>query len=696
MALKLSIRRKLDLILGSMGVLLLVLAALGVRSALQGNGDARRVAAMTSIGEQLFQAMLQGRIERGGLLGGLAGEAPADAAVLNRVLEFRRNSDAALARALQEMAADGGAQTAAVAARLRAAREGVAALRQQLDAQLRLPRSARAAEITAAAPRSSQAYLDGLLAAHDEVLGTIRLVSSRVDRMLALKDAAWSARLSGGLMALRTEAGLAQGAPLDQAAQLALAEERGRIRLAWGQVAAAAGQADLAPPVADAIRRAGEAFPEPFFRHVAEVVQSLEKGAPDMALAELQRRNISMLGAAADVALAAMQETASLARAQAAEKRLLLVLNGLALAAALVLMAGGFGLVLRGVARPLAAMTSAMRQLAAHDLEVAIPGIGRQDEIGDMAAAVGVFRENMATADRLRAQQQAAQAAREQRAEALARLIDGFQAQIGERVGALSAAAQEMEATAGSMRSIAKETDGQAGAVTAAAQEASGGVQTVAAAAEQLTASIGEINRQVGQATEVTAEAVRSAEHTDATVRALAESAQRIGDVVQLISSIAGQTNLLALNATIEAARAGEAGKGFAVVASEVKSLATQTTRATEEIGGQITQIQAATQKAVQAIQEIAGTIGSVSDITANIATAIEEQSTATREIAQTVQRTAQATDTVSQNITAVSAGAYETGAAAQEVLSAASGLSGQSAQLKQEVDAFLARVKAA
>ncbi|MDT8332311.1 methyl-accepting chemotaxis protein [Roseomonas gilardii] len=371
---------------------------------------------------------------------------------------------------------------------------------------------------------------------------------------------------------------------------------------------------------------------------------------------------------------------------------------GIAASAALaVLLCLGCGFsIVRGVSRPVRDMTTAMERLAGHDLSVTIPGLERQDEIGGMARAVAVFRDSMQTADRLAAEQAAERQAREQRAERIERLVQGFETRAGGMVGVLSAAATELEATARGMRATAEQTNHQASEVSGAAEQAGQGVQTVAAAAEELATSIQEISRQVSQAAGVTNKAVDEARRTNETVRLLAEGAARIGEVVGLISSIAGQTNLLALNATIEAARAGEAGKGFAVVASEVKALAAQTARATEEIGAQIGQIQQATSGAVVAIQNIAATIEEVSAITVTIASAVEEQSAATGEISRTVNQTALATDAVGRNIVEVSRGASDTGAAATQVLGAAGDLSKQSEQLTHEVHEFTTGVRAA
>ena len=350
----------------------------------------------------------------------------------------------------------------------------------------------------------------------------------------------------------------------------------------------------------------------------------------------------------------------------------------------------------RGLVARVVALDGTMRRLADGDLAAQVAPSRQQDEIARMAATVSVFRDNMLRTEQLTAAQAAEQAIKEQRAERLDGLTHGFEDRVGGLVGLVASAAAQLQTTARSMTGTASETTQQAANVAMAAEEASVNVQTVASAAEELAASIGEISRQVAQSAKVAGKAVEDAKRTDTVVRALAEGAQKIGEVVSLISNIASQTNLLALNATIEAARAGDAGKGFAVVASEVKSLATQTAKATEDIGRQIAQVQASTAEAVASIQAIGATIGEVSHISATIAAAVEEQGAATQEIARNVQRASAGTLAVTTNIAGVGAGANNTGAAATEVLGAAGALSRQAEELHSAVSQFIREVKAA
>ena len=353
-------------------------------------------------------------------------------------------------------------------------------------------------------------------------------------------------------------------------------------------------------------------------------------------------------------------------------------------------------LVARSILGPVRGMTEAMTRLSHGDWTVEVPGRELRDEIGAMAGAVEVFKQNGIRAERLAAGEAQEQAARHRRAETLAALVHDFEGRVGTLTESLSQAAAELQGTASSMTDTAARTDGRAAQVAAAAHQMSGSVSVVAASAEELGASIQEIARQVSQSAAISDRAAQDAARTDGIVKDLAAGAQRIGDVVGLISEIAGKTNLLALNATIEAARAGEAGKGFAVVASEVKSLASQTSRATGEIGQQVQEIQAATRAAVEAIDGIVNTIAEVSRIAAGIAAAVEQQGAATEEIARSVQQAAQSSGEVTGNISEVSQAAADTGRAASEVLHSAGQVAREAEALTREVGGFIAGVRAA
>jgi methyl-accepting chemotaxis protein len=355
-------------------------------------------------------------------------------------------------------------------------------------------------------------------------------------------------------------------------------------------------------------------------------------------------------------------------------------------------------LIARSIIDPLSGLTSGMKELAGGNFGVVLPGLDRKDEVGDMAQAVETFKvlAEQKARDEAEAKIKQGQIAARQRKADMIKLADDFESAIGEIVETVSSASTELEASASTLTSTAVRSQELTTMVAAASEEASTNVQSVASATEEMASSVNEISRQVQESARIATDAVDQARKTNDRVGELSKAAARIGDVVELINTIAGQTNLLALNATIEAARAGEAGRGFAVVASEVKALAEQTAKATGEIGQQISGIQAATQESVGAIKEISGTIEKLSEISSTIAAAVEEQGAATQEISRNVQQAAQGTQQVSSSITEVQRGASETGSASSQVLSAAQSLSGDSNRLKLEVGKFLNSVRAA
>ena len=351
---------------------------------------------------------------------------------------------------------------------------------------------------------------------------------------------------------------------------------------------------------------------------------------------------------------------------------------------------------IRDVSRGIDSIVQPMKNLGEGDLTAEVPHQGERTEIGTMADTLQVFKEALIAkkaADAAAALEADAKIQRGQRVDNITR---EFESLIGELVESLSSSSTELEAAANTLTSTAETTGRTSGSAASASQEVSSNVHSVAVATEEITSSVGEIGRQVQESSRIANEAVRQAQKTDANITELSQAANRIGDVVKLITAVAEQTNLLALNATIEAARAGDAGRGFAVVASEVKALAAQTAKATDEISAQVASMQTATQESVATIKEIGKTINLISEISSAIAAAVEEQGAATQEISRSVQQAAQLSGDVAASITDVSRGAGETGAASGQVLSSAQMLSSESTRLKTEVQKFLTTVRAA
>ncbi len=437
---------------------------------------------------------------------------------------------------------------------------------------------------------------------------------------------------------------------------------------------------------------------EPLERRVVELSRAGQLAAAGEAavlgapMIERARQLLRQIEESSTVAADTVAQGTRIAAEQAKTLLIVVPIVGILAGVGLALL-----IVLRGVTHPLRRLSGQAGRLAAGHIGEATEGTGRTDEVGEIARGLEVLR---AAAQRARDLEREAEATRlraaDERRKAMLGLAEGFEASVGGVIGVVASASTELEQTARSMSGSAREAGAKSADAAQGTKAASQSVATVAAAAEELAASISEISRQVTQSAIVARQAVEEARRTDTTVGALADSAARIGEVLRLITDIAGQTNLLALNATIEAARAGEAGKGFAVVAGEVKALAAQTAKATEEIGRQITEMRGATDGAVQAVRGIATTIGRIDEISSAIAAAVEEQGAATREISASVQHAAQGTQRVTASVAGVDKAATETGVAATQVLAAAGDLSRQAEGLRAEVSRFLVTVRAA
>jgi len=422
----------------------------------------------------------------------------------------------------------------------------------------------------------------------------------------------------------------------------------------------------------------------------AKAIDGLTAEMAESAAAIVQGANVMKTDLFSDQQKVAAQSDATISETE----RLIVMLaaGSFLLGAALALLMGN------GISRPMTTMCKAMRELASGNFDVVLPGLGRKDELGEMAGAVEEFKmQAIAKAERDAATQDAQnKAGSEARRAELIRFADDFEAAVGTIVSNVSSSAVQLESAAGTLTRTAESTQSLSSQVVGASEEASSNMQSVAAATEELSASVDEIGRQVRESSRIAEAAVLQAEQTDGRIGKLSRAAQQIGDVVQLITAIAEQTNLLALNATIEAARAGDAGRGFAVVASEVKSLASQTAKATDEISSHISGMQGATQESVAAIKEIGGTIAQISNIASTITSAVAQQSSATQEIARSVQTVAQGTHEAAANTMQVNRGATETGAASEEVLNSAKTLSTESTRLREELDRFMANIRAA
>jgi methyl-accepting chemotaxis protein len=692
---KLSIRAVLGLLVGLIGLMLVSVGGVLSLDAMKDWSRTNRVTEATLTSRYLFKTIVATRIERATELAATAAETAADSATVGRVGGFRKTSEDGFAESIPSLDKLDVAGLPPLMERLKVSHEAIATLRPKIDATILKTKAEREPGLAGDVPKITGAYLDALYAVSDQIEESLKLVDPMVDQILASKRNGWAARNFAGLVALRYEGAVARGAGWALTDVAAAAEDTGRAAYAWSLVTEFAARPDAPKNLVETVEKTRSYFVGPMADERKKLTDTLSSGSPvQIDIAEFQKRDTAELNLIVDVVNVALDAMVTRAAERHFQANVAMFFAALLLTGAVVLTAIGFLVVYRHISAPIQAMTAVMRRLAGHDLQVEIPGVGRGDEIGAMAEAVQVFKDNAIHADQLAAEQEKDRTARETRSKTLEDLARGFDRSVSGVLNVVGNALGDLQKTAQAMAANSQQTTQQASTVAAASDAASTSVQTVASAAEELSSSISEIARQVEQSSRVSQAASDEASHTNEMVLGLAETSTRIGDVVKLINGIASQTNLLALNATIEAARAGDAGKGFAVVANEVKNLANQTARATDEISTQIGAVQGATQQAVTAIGGIVSRIQEINEIAGAIAAAVEEQSAATAEIARNVQQAASGTQEVSATIGGVTRSAEETGTAAEKVLTSSQALSSEASQLRETVSDFLQGVR--
>jgi methyl-accepting chemotaxis protein len=691
-----SVNFLLKSVITVMAAAIVAMLATGAWSAYQRFSSASQMSVLTDASRSVFLALNNLRLDRAFSDRALKADTPA-ANDLKQVSHARAAEMPALKAALRTLSGADFPGHDATVANLGQAIAKLESLQSASAAAFDEPKSARPASLAGELFSFETELIDTLDQLDGQLAAEVKLKDPLVDEMLTVKQLGWAARSAAGdASKTLSDSMIAGKASPEQQATYARAIVE--IPTSWHALQLLLSGTNVPANLAAAIAKANSVYFTSEMTGLRDQMfkQVLAGQKPDLPVTGWTSRSVPAIQTVLDVVIAAINAAHDRTEALRSSAITDVAIQLGLLALALVLGVGSFLAVGSRVIRPLLGIRDRMVKLAGGDLSVDVAFTERQDEIGALAGTLATFKENAAAKARIEDEQKGRHAEAAARQEGLEAAIRSFESEIGSALDALNSASGQMRSASDDISSTVSTSDRQVQTVVGAAVEASKNVQSVAASTEQLGASSTEISGQVTRAASIASRAVEEARQTDSTIQGLVGATSRIGEVVELITSIAGQTNLLALNATIEAARAGEAGKGFAVVASEVKSLANQTAKATEDISAQIIAVQNVTKEAVEAIQRIGATIADVSAVATSIASAVEEQTNATQEIKRSTQEAARRTQEVSDNMTDVASGSERTGSAAGAVNSSVKTLTSEADHLRAQITAFLGKMRAA
>jgi methyl-accepting chemotaxis protein len=694
---RLTISTLLKAVIASTALVVIALFSLNALDSWHRLQSSRQIAKVAEISAVLFKSMNSLRSDRSTSIRVLNADQPMDGDVEKYLRSAREIERPALTRALELLPSIEDPKALALVPELARLTTTLFAEQAEFQTEAAKPKAARRQALAKEYGATVKPLLETLDNMSDILAASVNHQDATIDQLLMIKQTAWLTRSTAGDASLLVGNVLTSG-QINAANQLAYSKLLGGIETGWKALQLATSGMTLPPALSSAMSAVEKAYFDPQYtglrdRLVAAVVKGEKGEITALQWSPISVEHMSSAVTVAEAALEVAKEHAS-TRHEAALGSLILQLS--LLLAAVVVGIGAMAMVSRRVIGPLQRIRDAMLQVASGDLSVETGYVQRRDEIGALAGALETFKQQAQDKLAIEAQEREHNAGTVARQRAIETHVGEFETLVRHSLQQVGQASSEMRATSSGLSDISRQTNARVEGAEKASGDASMSVESVASAAEELNASIGDISKQAAHAAGIASRAVDQARQTDGTVQGLAQSASKIGEVVGLINSIAAQTNLLALNATIEAARAGEAGRGFAVVASEVKSLASQTAKATDEISEQITDIQKVAGEAIDAIKRIGGIIGEVNEVATAIAAAVQQQGAATQEISRSTQYAAQGTKNVSDNITGVKSDADAAAAAADNVKRASETLENQSQQLGNQVTDFLGKIRAA